>query len=332
MRPILLFLTIVILSLAIFSQQPQQTEHPGIELYLAGKYPDAIQVLNAAVKQPEWKSNARIWNFLGLAYIAERNFKSARKAAQTATMLEPGNSIYRTNLSYVRLMTRDLDEARSDAAKAIELDPKNASAHYIRGSASMWQDDLDDAKGDAEAMISIDGSDPRGYVLKSEVIIAKLGRVMLGKPAGEIGSSLDLLKEAKDALAMGIDRSADAPNRKMLDEESAMVNAFYRYFAKGADKPATPPNQTVTPLKILSKPKASYTDKALNSNVQGSVRVAVLLGSDGRVQYVMFLKRLGAGLDEEVLRAARQIRFEPKKINGQPVSTVITFEYSFNIG
>jgi TonB family protein len=111
-----------------------------------------------------------------------------------------------------------------------------------------------------------------------------------------------------------------------------MVNAFYRYFAKGADKPATPPNQTVTPLKILSKPKASYTDKALNSNVQGSVRVAVLLGSDGRVQYVMFLKRLGAGLDEEVLRAARQIRFEPKKINGQPVSTVITFEYSFNIG
>jgi len=36
-------------------------------------------------------------------------------------------------------------------------------------------------------------------------------------------------------------------------------------------------------------------------------------------------------LTEKAIEAAKQIRFEPKMINGNPVSVVITREYTFTI-
>jgi outer membrane biosynthesis protein TonB len=36
-------------------------------------------------------------------------------------------------------------------------------------------------------------------------------------------------------------------------------------------------------------------------------------------------------LTEQAIAAARQIKFEPKKVNGSPVSVTMTFQYGFNI-
>jgi len=86
-----------------------------------------------------------------------------------------------------------------------------------------------------------------------------------------------------------------------------------------------------TPLQIISKPKATYTDAARTNNVQGSVRLKITLLASGAVGSITPVTRLPHGLTEQAIAAARQIKFKPKMINGVAQSVVVTFDYGFNI-
>ena len=55
------------------------------------------------------------------------------------------------------------------------------------------------------------------------------------------------------------------------------------------------------------------------------------MGTSGKIEHVLFLTRLGHGLERNVLDAIRGIRFQPKMVNGKPVPTVMTIEYGFTI-
>jgi TonB family protein len=67
------------------------------------------------------------------------------------------------------------------------------------------------------------------------------------------------------------------------------------------------------------------------SGVQGTITVAALFGSNGKVLNVLLIKRLGYGLDEQAISAARAIRFEPQQKDGKAVSVVRLVSYTFNI-
>ena len=84
-------------------------------------------------------------------------------------------------------------------------------------------------------------------------------------------------------------------------------------------------------LLILSKPKAHYTDAARINDTEGSVRLKVTLMANGQVGSIIPVSTLPHGLTEQAVAAARQIKFEPKKIDGIPVSTTVTIDYSFEI-
>lgn len=101
----------------------------------------------------------------------------------------------------------------------------------------------------------------------------------------------------------------------------------------GRGAPPPPPTATAVtqPLKILFKPKGTYTDEARTNNVQGTVRLKITLLASGQVGSIMPVTRLPYGLTEQAIAAARQIRFEPAKVNGVAVSKIVTFDYGFNI-
>jgi len=84
-------------------------------------------------------------------------------------------------------------------------------------------------------------------------------------------------------------------------------------------------------LKVLSKPRAQYTDPARTNNVQGVVRLKITLLANGSVGNITPLNSLPYGLTEQAIAAARQIKFEPRKVNGVPQPSIVTFEYSFTI-
>ena len=97
------------------------------------------------------------------------------------------------------------------------------------------------------------------------------------------------------------------------------------------DKDASPTVNFSSPLNITSRPKAQYTDEARHNNVQGIVKLKVVLGADGQVGEITPLTSLPFGLTEQAIAAAREIKFEPRKVNGVAQRSVVTVEYSFSI-
>ena len=85
------------------------------------------------------------------------------------------------------------------------------------------------------------------------------------------------------------------------------------------------------PLNILSKPKAAYTDEARNNDTQGAVTLKITFMASGEIGDITVVSGLPDGLTDQAIAAARQIKFEPKKVNGLPVTVVMTFQYGFNI-
>jgi hypothetical protein len=100
---------------------------------------------------------------------------------------------------------------------------------------------------------------------------------------------------------------------------------------KTGPAPKPPKDDGVTPLVVLSKPRASYTDAARLGNVQGNIRFKVTLSEDGSIPRVQLL---GKGL-RELLRQAffsvMRIKFLPKLVDQRPIRSEITIDYGFNI-
>ncbi|MGD9589825.1 MAG: energy transducer TonB [Pyrinomonadaceae bacterium] len=99
----------------------------------------------------------------------------------------------------------------------------------------------------------------------------------------------------------------------------------------GRGDPPPPRVGVTSPVKILSKPQAKYNDAGRTNGVQGSVRLKVTLLANGTIGSITPVTRLPHGLTEQAIAAARQIRFEPAKQNGIPVSRTVTIDYTFSI-
>jgi len=84
---------------------------------------------------------------------------------------------------------------------------------------------------------------------------------------------------------------------------------------------------------ITSKPTPGYTDSARQNQVQGAIRVQVILDRSGSVRQIRVVSgsELGYGLPEKAISAARQIQFTPAVKDGKPVSVQLTLEYNFSV-
>lgn len=321
-----------IIFIAVLSLAAQTNKREtAIRYYQNGNDKEAISALEALVKSKEYSSDAEMFNYLGLAYSKTDEDKKARKMFEKAVKLAPQNATYRANLAYVYLLLRQVDKSRNQAETALQIDPSNVTAHFVSGTGQLWNGNLDKALVTAEKMIGTTPQASEGYLLKADVLVALLGkRVTAGStPKAE----LDLLRQAVDTLEIGVANS-QPQNRPGIDEKLEGIRVFYNFYNKDKKPTATGPQEPepgVTPVKILRKPQAKYTDRARSAGVSGTVRVAVLLGANGKIQHILKLWGIGYGLDEQAIKAARQIVFEPKMKDGKPVSTVVILEYSFEI-
>lgn len=84
-------------------------------------------------------------------------------------------------------------------------------------------------------------------------------------------------------------------------------------------------------VKIISKPRAIYTDIARQNKVQGKVILNVTFNKDGSIGDVKVVRGLPDGLSENAVEAAKKIRFEPQTRNGKPVTVAKNIEYNFTI-
>lgn len=83
--------------------------------------------------------------------------------------------------------------------------------------------------------------------------------------------------------------------------------------------------------RLLSKPEPQYTEDARKNQITGTVVLKVVFASTGDVVQIRAVRTLPFGLTERAIAAARQIRFEPAKRDGRPVSVSMQLEYNFNL-
>lgn len=273
-----------------------------------------------------------MWNYLGLAEMAVGENKNGRKAFEQAVKLEGSNPVYRTNLAYAHLLLRDGKKARSEAEKAIALKADSPDARVIRGTTLLWDNKLDEAEAEADMAIGIDSSFSQGYVLKSDALMRRVG-INVAK-GSTVKQEINLLADAVRILKSGGQKCKDQRCREMIKEELDQVEPFYAYFSRDKTIPsgaAVDVEPGVTPLKIIKKSPARYTESARAAGAQGTITLAVIFGANGRVETVLLLKRLERSLDQQAVAAARNIQFEPMKRNGVAVPVVKMIEYSFSI-
>lgn len=101
--------------------------------------------------------------------------------------------------------------------------------------------------------------------------------------------------------------------------------------ARNAPPPAEPPSSGPSKdLQITFKPKPRYTDEARQNNITGNVRVKVTFLANGSIGSVSPVSNLGYGLTEQAIAAAKQMRFEPRMVNGKPqaVTKVVVFNFT----
>ncbi|HEX8251031.1 MAG TPA: energy transducer TonB [Pyrinomonadaceae bacterium] len=113
---------------------------------------------------------------------------------------------------------------------------------------------------------------------------------------------------------------------------SGIGNGIGTVDGRSLPNPAGPvqPNQT-SPLKILSKPRADYTDLARVYQISGAVRVRITFQADGAIGAVAPFTKLPLGLTKNAIEAARRMRFEPAASDGKAIDAVKIVEYTFMI-
>jgi TonB family protein len=82
---------------------------------------------------------------------------------------------------------------------------------------------------------------------------------------------------------------------------------------------------------ITFRPDPGYTEEARKNNVEGLLRLRVVLNLSGEVTDISVIKGLPDGLTEKAKAAARQIKFTPAEKDGRKVSQYAVIEYIFSV-
>lgn len=86
------------------------------------------------------------------------------------------------------------------------------------------------------------------------------------------------------------------------------------------------------PPVTRNAPAPPYPARAKQREIEGQVRLSVLVGADGRVNRMKVLEATPPGVFEEsVLNSVRNWTFRPASYNGEPVETWVTIPIPFRL-
>lgn len=313
----------------------------GVELYRQGDMKGASKSLRAAVKK-ESKRDPRAWLYLGQALMWRGELGDARKALDTALALDPNSAGARAALAFLHMNAGRAREAEREAERALALDPNHVDAHYVVGVVRLREGAWLKAIEKADRIIKINEGAALAYLLKSEALLGlhERGRAIL---ADERRGAYDYdpatveqttaaqpsrLKQAAENLGKYLALAPKAPDAAARREQ---MEAMLAYAETDPARRIYPTSAVTSRALITSKPEPGFTEEARRAGVTGVVRQRAEQAADGKVKHVLLLNRLGSGLTEKAVSAARRMKFQPATIAGMPVSQYVILEYNFNI-
>ena len=313
-----------------------------------GSASEELQSLLTAVNGVQRK-DAEAWYRLGIAYNRVGINEEARRAFEHAINLRKSFPRAHAGLAYTYFVEKQFDKAWLEARRAYVLDNygKDSSLVYRVLSAvhlQYYRDACAVASAQADRELAAKPDDPEWLLLKAAALI--------GLSVGEQRLMPDLSEQPVPDKATLERRRADyfnrfkeaerhlsryfslAPNKKdsaywreQLDALRAHIQAEEEGGAGGVHKAA----DVTTKAQLINKPEPGFTDAARDNNVNGIVKLRLMLADDGKVKHILVIKPVGYGLTERAIDAARRIKFKPAVKDGRPVSQWVMMEYNFNV-
>jgi TonB family protein len=179
----------------------------------------------------------------------------------------------------------------------LEIDPHNSQAHFRIGEILTQQGDYQSAANEFREALSGDLR-PRWLEVWSHVNLGEIYELTGQQPRAE--------NEYKLALRM------NENTQGALTEANARLRLLVARTAVTA------------PQELLTRTEPEYSDEAQLAELEGTVIVSVIEGTDrsGRPIDLRVTQSLGLGLDEKAVQAVRQWRFRP---NLNPTSVAVDF-------
>lgn len=328
----LILAALILLFLLPSATLAQQTEgDPYLSLYRTGAYDKAVIVLKRETKKNA--SDGDAWYYLGLAYLKIGKEKDAVKALEKAAAIKSNVAEAHASLAYAYMLRND-PKAAGAANTALKLSSKNPEAHYVLGVISIRSGGYSSAYERAKKAIEFSPTLAPAYLLKSQALISSFA-IQSGTVIRPKSERSEMLLEAVGDLEKYITLQPNSSEIEFHRGNLESLKFFSEYYGRPENQAMLnlneEPDPSKTPLKISFKPPATYTDRARSANVSGIVRILVGFSADGTIKHLRVVKSLGYGLDEQSIKAARQMRFVPPTKDGIPVSAVRMLEYSFTI-
>jgi len=300
--------------------------------YRSGDYSKAISNARQALKK-----NSSDWHahyYVGLSFLKQEKEKEALKAFEKAVVSNASEPKVRAALAYAYMLRNDW-RASNEANEALRLDKQSAEANYVLAVMAIRDERYTMAYDRAKAAIAVAPGMGAAHLVKSQSLISSFVKQSdtILRPENK---RYELLSEAASDIDRFLTLEPNAKDAAFYRGYVVSLRFFSDYYTKrspsqtDAEDPGKPdPNKT--PLKIVHKVKAQYTDRARQAGVRGRLSLLVEFSSLGEIGNILLVKPLGYGLDEQAIAAARKMRFEPERENGVAVTTVRPVSFTFDI-
>ena len=277
----------------------------GRKFYRTGQTERAIEELYNALSVEEVYFDAQM--------LLAQSLLTARRPREAVAMLRGVDAIERGKVSYQKLLGKAYYQANKLREASISLNYAIAEAsrpdpelYYYHGLVELRRGNTRNAISDARRAISIA---PRYRPARKLLSDAYLMAKDMPRAARQLALYLHYVRNPEEAATMRA-RLKAVKSLSRAKSEKSVTNTFIH-------------------PQILTVPKPFYTAEARRNRIEGTVKVEVLLGSDGRIQQVILVQGLGFGLDEETIEAAKAISFKPGENNGKPVSVWMRILFPF---
>jgi tetratricopeptide (TPR) repeat protein len=128
----------------------------GLSYYLAGKFTDAVPLLEETRK---WSDNLELGYILGQAYIQVRQPDAARAALARIFRVEPESASAHLIAAQMMIRLEMNSMAEAELKRAIDKDARVPRAHYLLGQLALFRGQLDEAVALSERELALNPSD-----------------------------------------------------------------------------------------------------------------------------------------------------------------------------
>lgn len=220
----------------------------------------------------------------------------------------------------VLMMKRQISAARERACDEMATAHLIRPATYARALVSI-----------AEMMPSVQALSQSDYslgIFDADILEERIMKLLRKNSPSKFWTTSSLLTTAAILLALCISVSAFS-FRVDKGANASSVVSFGVTNSQASDVLKIGPG--ITPPKVISKADPKYPADAKKAGHQGKVQLALVIGTDGKVETVSVSRSVDPSLDQSAMEAVRQWTFEPALKDGKPVKVEVHVEINFSL-